>query len=154
LVITLQRAAGILLNVVDHDTGAPITDATVTGLRQVYERDGPVPLQVASEPAALAAAGVPPPYEGLYLLTPAGTLGNTAVVSAPGHATRGYVLPTVTAPDRATFRAKLPREARAGGVVVDEKDQPIASATVKLVPPESLRVDLEPVTRKTDGTGR
>jgi Carboxypeptidase regulatory-like domain len=154
---TLPRVASILLTLVDPESGAPIVGATVKGLRRVVESEadlGPIPLTVTSDPAALQAAGVAPPFEGLYLLSPAGTMRNTAIVSAPGRATRGYVLPTVAAPDRASFRAQLPPEARALGVVVDVHEQPIAGAKVTLTPPESLRVDLPPVTDKTDAAGR
>ncbi|HEX5011877.1 MAG TPA: carboxypeptidase regulatory-like domain-containing protein [Planctomycetota bacterium] len=159
LELTLPRAASILLTLVAPESGEPIVGATVQGLRQVVPDDpqgsgSPVPLTVTSEPTELQAAGVPPPFEGLYLLSPAGTMRNTAIVSAPGYATRGYVLPTVAAPERGTFRAKLPREARATGVVVDARDQPIVGATVTLAPPESLRVDLPPVSDTTDAGGR
>ncbi len=153
--LVLQRAGAIVVTVVDPVGGQAIEDATLAGRRHAADEEWSyTKLEVVSDPASLAELGVPPPYAGVHLLSPAGSYRNTVIISAPGRATRGFVLPTVVAPERASFTAKLPREAGFGGRVVDGGGLPIADAKVTLRPPDDLRVELEDCEELCDAAGR
>ncbi len=156
LALALPPAATLLLTLVDATTGEPVQDTTVKGRRlEGEERTAQAAtLDVASDAAALTAAGVPPPHAGVVLLSPAGPLRNAAVVSAPGRATRGFVLPGVPAGQRVTQVVKLAREGRLHGRVLDPDGAPIAGATLRLQAPTDLRVDLPERSECTDAEGR
>lgn len=155
LTLALHLEASILLTVVDPESGEPIRDATIAGSRHVAETKGwSTKLDLVSDPTTLAALGVPPPHDGVYLLSKAGSHRNTAIISAPGRATRGFVLPAVTAPERASFTAKLPREVGYAGRVVDAEGRPVPGAKVNLHPPDDLRVELPDRDERTGEDGR
>jgi protocatechuate 3,4-dioxygenase beta subunit len=156
LALALPPAATLLLTVVDATSGEPVPDAEVTGRRlESEERSAQYTgLDETTEPAALEAAGVPPPHAGVVLLSPAGPVRNAALVTAPGYATRGFVLEGVPTGERRTRTLKLPREGRLHGRVLDPDGAPIAGATLRLQPPTEMRVDLSERSERTDGEGR
>jgi len=153
--ITLGPAGLIILTVVDADSGEPIVDATVEARRHADDKDwSSTKLDVISDSAALRGLGVPEPHAGVFVLSPAGSHRNTAIITAPGHATRGAILPTVVAPERAAQTVKMLREVGYGGRVLDDEGRPIARAKVNLHPPEDLRVKLPDRSERTDTDGR
>jgi protocatechuate 3,4-dioxygenase beta subunit len=153
--LMLQHAGVIVLTVLDPDTQAPILDATIAPRRFASDEEySYIKLEVVSGAAALAALGLPPPFEGVYALTPAGSHRNEAVVSAPGRATRGFQLPVVVAPEHASRTIHLARELVFGGRVLDADGAPIADARVTLHAPEDLRVELPDREARSDAEGR
>lgn len=156
LSLALPPAATLLLTLVDATSGEPVQGATLKGRRhESDERNSQYALlDVITDPAALLAAGVPPPHAGVALLSPAGRVLNTVVVSAPGWATRGFVLGGVPPGERVTHVLKLPREARLHGRVLGDGGEPLAGASVRLKAPEKLRVPLYDRSTRADDEGR
>lgn len=154
--VELPSVASLVLTVVDTVSKQPVTDAKVSAQRTGAGSDDiPQPLTATSAPDALLAAGVPAPHAGVFLLSPAGSKGNTAVVSAPGHATQTFKLPGVAAGERRTATVELPLALRLAGRVVNERHEPIADAKIALREPQPptnrIRVPPEepPVTART-----
>ncbi len=92
----------------------------------------------AADAADAADAGA-----GLILVKRAGALRTDVIVSAPGHATRGFVQPGVPAGEQLERTLKLWTESVIAGRVLDAVGQPIVGAQVSARPPEDLRVPLE-----------
>lgn len=131
LLLSLVRPACIVLTLLDEASDEPVAGALVEGRRHASQGGWSwTRLDVTTEAAALAAAGVPEPHAGTYLLTPAGSLSNDAVISAPGYATREAALPAVPAPGRALLALRLRREARLEGRVTDAAGAPVADAAL------------------------
>jgi protocatechuate 3,4-dioxygenase beta subunit len=111
-------------------------------------------LAVSSGADELRAAGLAPPFAGVYLVHRAGRQRNELKLSAPGFATQGFVLPGVVPGERKSVVIELPRESRLAGRVLDPEKQPVADALVRLVLPETLRVQLAARETHTDAQGR
>ncbi|MGQ0552385.1 MAG: carboxypeptidase regulatory-like domain-containing protein [Planctomycetota bacterium] len=162
--ITVLEHATLLLRVVDSRSGEPVAGATavarrISGSEAARKSNFDLKLEVFAGAEAAARADLPQSaagadHPGLLLVTRAGTLRTDVVVSAPGYATRGFVLDGIAAPGRLERTLKLERESALAGRVVDEEGQPIARAKLVLAPPDNQRVTLETLTAFSDAEGR
>jgi Carboxypeptidase regulatory-like domain len=141
---TLQPAGSLLLHVVEPGSATPVTGVTLEAHRIVdshWGEDGkwPLPLVARREGEAWRLLG-------------AGA-NNDVLVSAPGHATTGLLLPAVPPGGSVEHSVELPPEAVIAGRVVDESGAPVPRATVRVQPPADVPVKLTARTARTDAQG-
>jgi hypothetical protein len=156
--ITLQEEARVVVSVLDATSQAPVRGVSATGVRygdrqgDSHALRGSLTVLVGAKAVEAAVGDVSP--VGLVVARGLGTLRNTLVVSAPGYATRGFLLPTVPAPTVVTQSVSLERESGVTGRVLDGRGEPVAGAVVRLSAPAALRVPLDALETTTDIEGR
>jgi hypothetical protein len=141
---TLQPSGSLLLRVVEPGSATPVQGVKLQAHRiAVSDRgdDGKSSLPMIAT------------HEGeAWRLLGAGA-SNDVLVSAPGHATTGFVLPAVPLGGMVEHSVELPPEAVLAGHIVDESGAPVPRATLRVQPPEDVPVKLAARTARTDEQG-
>jgi uncharacterized GH25 family protein len=142
--LELAPAAVIVLHVVEASGGAAIAGATVKARRLLlhpYWKDDYLPLSCTARGDAWRIVGVGPGR-------------NQVVVSAPGHATVGLLLPGVELGHVLEQSVELPPETACSGTVVDEQDAPVAGARISVKPAGEVGNRIDGLGTRADGQGR
>ena len=140
----LQPAASLLLRVVEPGSATVVPGVKLEAHRIVassWDEDGKWPLPLVAR------------REGeVWRLLGAGA-SNDVLVSAPGHATTGFVLPAVAPGGSVEHSVELPPEAVIAGHVVDASGAPVPQATVRAQPPTDVPVTLTTRLARADAQG-
>lgn len=143
--LALAPAGSLLLSIVEPGSATPVAGARVEAHRIAASKqwgdEGKLPLTLSVKPEGEA-----------WRLLGAGAV-NDALISAPGHATTGFLLPAVPPGEWVEHRVELPPEAVIVGHVLDEQGLAIPRATLVAQPPSEVPVKLQPLKARTDAQG-
>jgi len=146
LVLVARRLGGLLVELRDARTGAPVDGATIeaeprapAGVRgfRIARGDGDDggEAEVLTGAQARAAAGADGPPEGAYFLEGIGAAGTTLTILADGYARLVHEAPAVFGDDVEALVLDLVAESRVAGVVLTPDGEPIEGARVTLGEP-------------------